>query len=461
MSFNLTVRKDGVRSAFNSNTISPLPGAVFRADGPTDFNLGPTDVAGNFTQSLPTASYIVTELTAPPGFNTISHMMLGPFANPVLTPYQETVNLNQNRQTRRFINWHDNNAYPDTCGLRIALILDRSASIDANEWAAVQNASVLFVNSLVGTGDAPPGTDFMLITFGTNAQIVQVAGQNWTSLYTQAGADAVNAVINGLPTPSSNEYTNWDAAFRLAANQMCQTVVMVTDGNPTARNVPAVTGTTVTMDNMEAAIASANLVKVSPLLPKIVGVGIGDGLSADNIKLITGPVEDDDYYLTNFDNLAIKLNQVAVKLCGALLCIHADTLVNTYTGIKPISELAPGDLVIDQTGQFVPLTALRKAGSTTRFVQIKAGSLGANVPTKDLLLTRGHPVLLRGQEVECQHLINGTSISEVQLAKSVDLYTLVTERRSFVQLQGVLVGSWSSDAFDNLIANDPRYARFE
>jgi len=461
MSFNLTVRKDGDRST--GNNISPLLGATFLADGTSDFNIGPTDAAGNATMSIPSGSYTVKESVAPAGFNTIASMCIGPFANPVSTPYQEVVNLNQNRSTRRFINWRDNPPYPETCGLRIALILDRSTSISDSEWMMVQAAAKAFVNVLVNTGDNPPVSEILLITFGTLAVIRQVAGQDWTSIYLQAGADAVNAVIDSITPPSSSptQYTNWDAAFRLVSTVSAQVVVLITDGNPTAYNLsPTVTGSDVTFETMEAAIASANLAKISPMLPKVIGVGVGDGLSDENIKLVSGPTLNDDYFLaTDFNDLLMTLNQVAVLLCGMMICVHEDTLVATPAGSQAISALRSGDLVSDVSGSAMLIKHTVSTGQSSRFVKINAGALGAGCPAEDLLLTRGHPVLAGGKEIECQKLLNGSTITEVQLSRPAKIYTLATERRSFVSMQGLPVGTWSEAALENMLLNDSRAQR--
>jgi hypothetical protein len=107
----------------------------------------------------------------------------------------------------------------------------------------------------------------------------------------------------------------------------------------------------------------------------------------------------------------------------------------------------------------VPIKRTVSTGKSSRFVKISAGALGAGCPAEDLLLTRGHPVLAGGKEIECEKLLNGSTITEVQLSRPAKIYTLATERRSFVRMQGLPVGTWSEAALENMLLNDARAQR--
>ena len=469
MTGTITASKIGDRQYPVTNTIEPLAGASFLADGTAanDHTFGPTDGLGVTTSgSIPNDQYVVSESISPAGFNPVTVMCLGPFNNPVTTPYEEVVSVQDDNPVigEAFINWRDNPAYPLTCGLKIALILDRSSSIDGTEWDVIQAASVAFVNALVGTGTVGTPSQIMLIGFGTNASIIQVNGNNWTGIFTQPEADQVNAVINALSTPPNGQYTNWDQALRLVVDSGTETAVIVTDGNPTAYNNPTIIPNfsgVVTRDTMEAAIATANLVKSRSPFPKIVGVGIGNDLSIENLRLISGPIENNDYYMAEFNNLTQKLNEVAVQLCGTMICIHQDSVLKTSAGLKFISDIKTGDLVLDYRGEWTRISQNVSSEKTTvDFIRIQKDAFGDQQPNQDLLLTEGHPLLVRGHEISCEKLVGRTGISRTRVEKGARVYTLCTENRTFVNIHGLCVGTWNHDAFENMLQNDPRYSRF-
>jgi len=135
-------------------------------------------------------------------------------------------------------------------------------------------------------------------------------------------------------------------------------------------------------------------------------------------------------------------------------CLRDDTLFRTPGGAVAISALRTGDLVFDHRGQLQPLVSNIALGSSKAFVRIQRGALGSDTPSEDLYIRAGHPVLVGGQELPCEWLVDGQRVDEVELEKPARIYTLCTESRTFVDMQGVLVGTWSQAAFDNFVAGD-------
>jgi len=136
------------------------------------------------------------------------------------------------------------------------------------------------------------------------------------------------------------------------------------------------------------------------------------------------------------------------------ICVHEDTLVDTPAGPVCIAELHAGDLCLDAAGRTVPLQRNVCAGRVRQFVRIGRGALGANKPEADLLISPTHPLLVNGREVIPEQMVDGRNVELVTLAEAAQLYTLVTAQRSFVSMQGLLVGTWSEDALENFLAND-------
>lgn len=143
-----------------------------------------------------------------------------------------------------------------------------------------------------------------------------------------------------------------------------------------------------------------------------------------------------------------------VEYWYTLVCVRGDTLVQTPRGQVAIADLCEGDFVIDHRGQAQRITHNLKTGSTEDFVKIKRGALGKEQPSADLYIRHGHPVLVDGKEVLCEQLIDGGLAESVKLEKPANLYTLCTGSRTFVEMQGIQVGTWSEAAMENFVQND-------
>lgn len=91
---------------------------------------------------------------------------------------------------------------------------------------------------------------------------------------------------------------------------------------------------------------------------------------------------------------------------GQVVCFVAGTLIETLNGFVAVEKLAVGDMVLTSDEGYQPI---RWIGSTTlsglalkrnsnlRPVRIKAGALGHNVPSSDLLVSPQHRILVRSR----------------------------------------------------------------
>jgi hypothetical protein len=83
-----------------------------------------------------------------------------------------------------------------------------------------------------------------------------------------------------------------------------------------------------------------------------------------------------------------------------------------------VETLKRGDLVLSSDGQVKPVSWLGVQTISTRFadkvrvwpIRIRAGALGENVPSRDLMLSPDHAVLVQGALIQAGALVNGTSI---------------------------------------------------
>ena len=225
-----------------------------------------------------------------------------------------------------FANVRSNPLFPKSCGLKIAIVMDTSTSISTAEMTQLKNAAKGFVGTSA-LGGTP--SQVALYRFSTTASKIL----DLTSI--AANQTAVNAGIDSLPSQGDG-YTNWDDAFRKVAfnaqNEKYDAVLMLTDGDPTTRGTAGTaTDTNIGFQNVEEGAFSANAVK-SMTAPgggrtKIVGVGIGLATNSYlNLEAISGPVNGEDYFTTDFAGLELKLKEIAVANCGGTVTVIKKTI---------------------------------------------------------------------------------------------------------------------------------------
>lgn len=100
------------------------------------------------------------------------------------------------------------------------------------------------------------------------------------------------------------------------------------------------------------------------------------------------------------------------------LCFMAGTMIGTPDGEAAIETLNLGDLVLTSDGVAKPVNWLGKQTVSTVFadpirrlpIRVRAGALAENVPSRDLLVSPDHALLVDGVLVHASALVNGTSI---------------------------------------------------
>jgi collagen type I/II/III/V/XI/XXIV/XXVII alpha len=124
-----------------------------------------------------------------------------------------------------------------------------------------------------------------------------------------------------------------------------------------------------------------------------------------------------DYSQANF---SIQNNEVAVS------CFVAGTHIMTATGEKRVEDILPEDgviTVIDGVRSVAPVLWIgRRALEPARHprphevlpVRISQDAFGPSLPHRDLFLSPDHAIYAEGVLIPVKHLINGTTIAQVQ-----------------------------------------------
>ena len=229
-------------------------------------------------------------------------------------------NDNTPNDDNRFINRKDNNSFPTTCGLTLTLLLDRSGSIAPNA-GTYQAAANTFVDSLAGTPT--------ILSIDSFAASASSAANNPYDLSINPGTGTTG--VNGAKAAIASIYsspsggTNWDQGLRQTippTSTASQVTIILTDGNPTTNDTSLNGGGgTITLNDLQTGIASANSVKATGT--KLIAVGAGTGVTAANLEAISGP---GDFFTSSIADLANTLKAIANQLCGSR--IHVKKLVN-------------------------------------------------------------------------------------------------------------------------------------
>lgn len=412
----LTVLKGGYRDTMDDSSKSfakGVEGAQFEY-APTDTFAGATafpltDATGAATSGvLSSGKQYVRETSAPSGWRMLEQLNFG--GGP--EPYIGSAYIDGNRTvTPRFVNAADNPPLPTSCGtgLKVLLVMDNSGSTSSYKADYIK-AGHTFVDTLAGTP-----TQLMISSFSTTS----APGSATYDLTASGGAGQIDAnkQIDYLYGAGfANGLTNWDAAMQDAAKAGVDVVVFVTDGNPTVR-----VGGDGSVENVVYGVASANLAKwpamdQSKTGQRIIGVGVGGGISVDNLQAISGPVADEDYFLGSESGLAKKLAEVAGTLCPGTIDLRK-VVVNGIDG-QTFNMLIDGQIVGSPIGndestgpQSVPaglhvVSETGAAGVDLAEYQSEVGCVEIGAPTKAILLdtvpgTSTEIKVGSNQDIEC------------------------------------------------------------
>lgn len=136
-----------------------------------------------------------------------------------------------------------------------------------------------------------------------------------------------------------------------------------------------------------------------------------------------------------------KNGTVTITSSETTICFLAGTMVRTSDGEVPVETLKRGDLVLTSDGRSIPVDWLGIQTVSLRFadklrvlpIRIKAGALADNVPSRDLLVSPDHALLVEGALIQAGALINDVSIvRETNVPKVLTYYHVEVEDHSLI-----------------------------
>jgi hypothetical protein len=179
------------------------------------------------------------------------------------------------------------------------------------------------------------------------------------------------------------------------------------------------------------------------------------------------------YFLTN-DPYDHKLNgkngDVTITSYEDAVCFMAGTMIRTPSGEVPIENLKRGDLVVTNDGREVSVDWLGVQTVSLRFadkmrvlpIRIKAGALAENVPSRDLLVSPDHALLVAGALIQAGALVNGKSIvREINVPTTFTYFHVEVDDHSLILAENTPAETFVDNvhrlAFDNWAEHQALY----
>jgi hypothetical protein len=152
------------------------------------------------------------------------------------------------------------------------------------------------------------------------------------------------------------------------------------------------------------------------------------------------------------------------------ICFMAGTKIATPDGSVAVEVLQRGDLVLTTDGRAVPVSWLGRQTVSTVFgdplrvlpIRIKASAIGENVPSRDLLLSPDHAILIDGALIQAGALVNGTSVvREEDVPQTFTYYHVEVDDHALILAENTPVETFVDNverlAFDNWAEHQALY----
>jgi hypothetical protein len=170
-------------------------------------------------------------------------------------------------------------------------------------------------------------------------------------------------------------------------------------------------------------------------------VGTGTVAADGSFDITTTTIADGNHTLTATQTDTAGLTSPLTEYDFTVICFMPGTLVRTPFGEVAVETLNRGDLVITADGRTVMVDWLGVQTISLKFadklrvlpIRIKAGAIAGNVPSRDLLVSSDHAILVEGALIQAGALVNGTSVvRETNVPSTFTYYHVEVQDHSLI-----------------------------
>jgi len=323
--------------------------------------------------------------------------------------------------------------------------------------------SLSTLDPIAGTVAGDPGAKAAFVAGTEVADTIQMLASALSGQSGSSGADAYNAVTLAL---AAEIMSNSGAAVSLTSAGTIGKILTAADPNIDQRAATQieqiVTGSNGNLVALEqGASGPTQFLKIGGEV-NLVAQGETSTALQNNSSLGQAVTDYTGSNLTDAVNTAA--GQVDV------ICFFPGTPICTPAGDIPVEMLRRGDLVLTTDGRTVPVTWLGRQTVSTRFadplrvlpIRIMQGALGDNVPSRDLLLSPCHAILIGEALFQASALVNGTSIRrETNVPEIFTYYHVELDDHSLILAENTPAETFIDNvdrlAFDNWAEHEALY----
>jgi hypothetical protein len=151
-------------------------------------------------------------------------------------------------------------------------------------------------------------------------------------------------------------------------------------------------------------------------------------------------------------------------------CFMKGTLIGTAFGARPVETVRRGDLILTLAGRELPIRWVGRKTVSAQFgdplrvlpIRIKAKASGDNMPSRDLLLSPDHAILIDELLIQAGALVNGTSITrEANVPETFIYYHVELDDHSLIVAENTpaetFIDNMDRLCFDNWVAHGALY----
>ena len=305
-----------------------------------------------------------------------------------------------------------------------AVITDHGSGANGiiSVWA-VQGSSFTFIGTASVSATATTWTATTptvgLLPGTYTLQVFRGIAHNGNAIYTQPTPFTVIDTINPTQTAPSAQ-TDDVPPGTIVFGSTTSNAITVADNNPDTLSVKfavtdgamSVTGTAAGVTVSGSSTATLTITGTATAINSF----INNNLTYTTTSTSTVVGIDDTLTVTTTDQAGNVSTPSTVFI--DVTCFMPGTMIRTPDGEVAVESLECGDLVLTMDGRAAPVRWLGRQTVSTIFgnkerilpIRIKAGALDENTPSRDLLVSPDHALLVDGALIQAGALVNGTSI---------------------------------------------------